>query len=726
MRVVRVPAVAALVATAVLATVAVAATAPGSQPQAAATARGATVSPYAAVVESAAVPAALRGVATGLTPLVADFDGDARSDVFFYGPGDLPDHLWLGRPGGQFHGVPITVRGTFHPIVGDFNGDRRADVFWYAAGDAGDQVWFGGAAGNFSSRSVTVTGSYEPLPGDFDGNGRTDILWYGPGAGRDVLWLAGDGGRFRGVATAVGGAYRPIIGDFDADRRADVFWYGPGKAYDVVWYGGRGGDFTSRAAKVGGYYEPVVGDFDGDRARDVLWFGSGDKFDALWYGSAARRFAGVNVSVPQVGVPVAADYDGDGRRDVFVYDTGGADAVHYGRAARGFDMLSRSAGAGYLPIAGDFNGGNLDDVLWYHPGNKRDVISSSIGRTFVNRYTTVDIGFTRSPALRPDLMRNQFGTYGYIAHAMGGIAGQRYTNSVDAFHDNYARGFRVFEADQVILRDGTVFVAHDGTERHYGFSRRFSDLTWNDVQGAKWHGRFSSLRAEDLVALMKQHPDTYFILDFKVEAPRALEKYVRLTNGDPALMDRLIPHVADPAMLVAMRRVYPLQNYIVALYRTQWNNRMDDPELLKWVRRDRVPAVMMWHGQRDFTRTLAENNSDHRRYDAKLISGLRATGAVTYVHTVDDATRLAWFADRRIGVYTNFGSPPASPSPTASPTTLVPTPTLTPSETPSPTESPAPTESPTATESGAEPTPTASEPPPAPAYDYGDFEGDEG
>ena len=669
----------------------------------------------APVVEAPAVPGALRGVATGLTPVVGDFDGDGRADVLMYGPGDLPDHLWLGRAAGLFHGVPLTVRGTFEPLVGDFDGDRRADVLWYAPGPAGDQIWFGGPGGDFTGRAVSVGGAYRALTGDFDGDGRTDVFWYGPGAKYDVIWLFGPGRRYRSVGTKVGGAYRPVLGDFDGDRRTDVLWYGAGTAYDAAWYAAGAGRFRSHPLRVSGRYEPVVADFDGDRVRDVLWYGAGDAHDVLWYGRPARGFTARPAAIAATGSPVAGDYDGDGRADLVVSGDGSG-AAYFGSAARALvaDPAVVAAATG-LPVAHDFDGDRRADVLWYVAGDGQDVLWSGVGRQFVRRPTTVDLVFTRALPLRAETLAHRYDPYGYIAHAMGAIDGMHYTNAREAFELNYARGFRVFECDQVILADGTVVVAHDGTERHYGLAKRFGEATWEEVSGAKWAGRYSLLRAEDLVALMTAYPDTFFILDFKDDPARAFATYVELTAGDPALMERLLPHVADPASLAAMRRSYPLRNYVAALYQTQWNNGLDDPDVAAWVRRDRVPAVMMWSRQRDFTLTLAENNAQRRRYDAGFVATLGAAGAVSFVHTLDDPAQIGWFAERQVGVYTNEAAPPSgSPSPTPSATT---SPSESPSASPSPSESP--TESPTGSTS---PSPSVGQ---APAG-YTPFVGDEG
>jgi glycerophosphoryl diester phosphodiesterase len=622
-----------------------------------------------AVVEDPSTPAALGGPATALTPLVADFDGDGRTDVLWYGPGSLPDHLWLGRPGRELKGVPVSIKGSYEPVVGDFDGDGRADIFWYAAGAAADVMWLGRAGGAFAGRSASQGGTFQPIPGDFDGNGRTDILWYGVGAAVDQLWLAASAGYFRHVSATISGTYRPVVGDFDGDGPVDILWYGSGGARDVVWYGAPSGVFRGRTSAVDGTYDPVVGDFDGDGRRDILWYGTGASGDVIWYGRGARGFTGRTLTILEAGTPVTGDFNGDGRRDVLVHGAGVApDRVLYGRYSRGFDGVAVTANMTAAPVTGDFAGDGRGDVFWYAAGNPRDYIWAGYGRAFTGYATTIDIGFTRALPLRPEVVNDQFNPYGFIGHAMGGIDGYNYTNTLEAFESNYARGFRVFECDQVVLADGTVVVAHDGIENLYGLDKKFAETTWEEMKDKKYRGRYTVLRAEDLVLLMARYPDAYFILDFKIKAVEAFATYVRLVKSDDASMERLIPHVADPTMLAAMRAHYPVQNYMVALYRTQAFGRQDDPEVLAWARSARIPALMMWHRQRDFSISLSANHSRDQRYDAGFVDSLRRAGTVPYVHTVNDKAKATWLWDNRIGVYTDFLFPPfeETPPPTSS------------------------------------------------------------
>ena len=290
-----------------------------------------------AVADGAATAAEAAAVPTGITPLIGDFDGDHRSDVFMYGPGSLPDHVWLGRPDRAFRGAAVNVGRNYLPLVGDFNGNGHADILWYGPGPSPDVLWYGKTDGAFSGSAVNVAGTYEPLLGDFNGDGENDIFWYGPGAGEGRAVVPGKAsGGFSGRAVTVHGYYQPLVADFGGDGYTDIFWYGPGHTARTT--SGRGarrapsrscrpcgrhlppspvtstgtgaatssgtrraprptrcgtgianGHFTGQVpVDVSGTYSPVVGEFTGDGHRHHL-VRAGHAPDAAWHGQLRRR-----------------------------------------------------------------------------------------------------------------------------------------------------------------------------------------------------------------------------------------------------------------------------------------------------------------------------------------------------------------------------------------------------------------------------------------------------
>jgi len=619
----------------------------------------------AASDEAAAAAAAAAQVATDTTPLVGDFNGDRHRDLLWYGPGGKADHLWLGRSDRNFTGVPVSVTRSYQPLVGDFNGDHRSDVFWYGPGAAPDRLWLGQPHGKFAGKSVSVTRSYQPLVGDFNGDGRADILWYGLAAAPDRLWLGRSDGSFVGKAVSVTRSYKPFLGDFNGDRRIDIFWYGPGALTDRLWLGRSDGAFTGKAVSVTRTYQPLAGDFNGDGRADVFWYGSGAATDRLWLGRSNGSFAGAAVNVKGTYKPFTGNFDGDAKRDIFWYAPGApADYVWYGRGSGGwFSQVTTPVTRSFQPVTGDFTGDGRTDVLWWARGTADDFLAAgSSSRRFSTRRTTVDLDYARAVPLQPSAVAEQFDPYGFVAHAFGSVDGHTYTNSLEAFQRNYARGFRVFEVDHVLLADGTALAAHDHTEGSYGLTKSFRESTWADVvrAGRKYLGTYTVLRSQDVLRLMIDHPDIYIIGDFKYSRTDLLRAYVRQANalGRPQLIERLFPHVANQEELYAHWAYYPLRNYVMALYMTQAKGQYEDWKTIDFVKRNRAPAVMMWWRDRNPSLSLIENGREGRRYRPAFTDGLKAAGALPYVHSIRDPVQVQRFWDLGIPVYSDEPFPP--------------------------------------------------------------------
>ncbi len=309
-------------------------------------------------------------------PVVGDFDGNGRSDVFWYAPGTGADGLWLWRDGAAPVKLNQAVNGTYEPLVGDYTGDGRDDILWYAAGPAPDGLWVSTGPGTWASSTVAVDGDYDPLVADFGGDGRDDVLWYAPvgsATSPEQLWLGGPAG-FTTSARTVADGFEPFTGDFNGDGRGDVFWYAPGAGADAVWFGRPGGSFISSGRSVGGVYEPLVGDYDGNGLDDVIWYAPGFDADFLWLSQPAAAAQTRALTVNGTYQPVVGDISGNGRADVVWYAPGTtADSVWLGGSGGAFTsdgdvMLDNS----YVPLVGAFDAAAGRDIFWYGSGSVTD------------------------------------------------------------------------------------------------------------------------------------------------------------------------------------------------------------------------------------------------------------------------------------------------------------------------------------------------------------------
>ena len=352
-------------------------------------------------------------------PHFADFDGDGRSDVLVFRPDDGYFAKWYSDAarGPDFAytearyigGSPGALPGA-QLIVADFDGDGRSDVLVFRPDDGYFAKWYSDAARgpDFAHTEARyIGGSPGALPGaqlivgDFDGDGRADVLVFRPSDGYFAKWYsdAGRGPDFAytearyigGSPGALPGA-QLIVGDFDGDGRSDVLVFRPDDGYFAKWYSdaGRGPDFAYTEARyIGGSpgalpgAQLIVGDFDGDGRADVLVFRPSDGYFAKWYSDAARGpdFAYTEARYlagqPEPLVPglhvLAADFDADGRSDVlFVATSDGYYRKGYSDVARSpdFEFTTPVQGTpGAQLLTGDFDGDQRTDVLAFRSGD---------------------------------------------------------------------------------------------------------------------------------------------------------------------------------------------------------------------------------------------------------------------------------------------------------------------------------------------------------------------
>ncbi|HEX6125097.1 MAG TPA: FG-GAP-like repeat-containing protein [Pyrinomonadaceae bacterium] len=259
---------------------------------------------------------------------VGDFDGDGKSDITVFRPGD--GTWYLNRSNSGAIEYPFGSS-TDLPLVADFDGDGESDIAVFRP-SSGRWYILRSTAG-YLSMQFGLSGDI-PVPGDFDGDNRSDVAVFRPSTG---VWYYVRSSSASGttVAQQFGmNADHPVPGDFDRDGRADLAVFRPS---DGVWYifGSTRGFY---AVQFGLSTDvPVAADIDGDMATDITVFRPSD---GVWHvlrssdsAYQAARF-GIAGDVPQPG-----DYDGDGRSDVSVF-----------RPSAGLWHVLRSSDASYQAI----------------------------------------------------------------------------------------------------------------------------------------------------------------------------------------------------------------------------------------------------------------------------------------------------------------------------------------------------------------------------------------
>jgi hypothetical protein len=478
---------------------------------------------------------------SGMTSVMWDLGGDP---VFPYSAGYRV--LWNFdsfsantnqiTPGSDFLGQDRTLIGDI-PIVADFNRDGRSDVWWYQVNIDPSRT-YDYAGGSTVTWLSTGDGTYAIAPGpaaptnvptvllaadDINGDGRTDLYWMnqtnqpkGSPLSADVFQWAGPNGSSLGVNSAVsvlsaqsscpnagvGNFLTALAADFNGDGFSDLLWVphpymSRGQTQNcgapLFWFGLGNGGFNV-PSPVGGVtgYTPYLGDFNGDGKMDILWdlpdsSGRSSGTRVLWLSMGNGSFAinsnpgGLNGQMSGY-VPTIADFNGDGIADILwtQVDTNGlsngAMVLWLGQGNGNFTVISNVGGQngtliGYVPYVGDFNGDGKADVLWDSrtPGDSRSTghrtlwlsdgvppdlmtgITTGIGATIGVTYQSITAGpplYTKgTTATDPTVdLKGSMQVVSQVtrSNGIGGTVSTAYTYAT-AQMDNNGRGFLGFQ-----------------------------------------------------------------------------------------------------------------------------------------------------------------------------------------------------------------------------------------------------------------------------------------
>ncbi|SEU15517.1 phosphatidylinositol-specific phospholipase C/glycerophosphodiester phosphodiesterase family protein [Paenibacillus sp. NFR01] len=243
-----------------------------------------------------------------------------------------------------------------------------------------------------------------------------------------------------------------------------------------------------------------------------------------------------------------------------------------------------------------------------------------------------------------------FEAYRIVAHAMGGINGHTYTNTLDAFVANYEQGTRVFEVDLLQTADQKLVARHEWTAHMSELlgqlqvlpaAKQGEVLNYAEFMDTPILELYTPLDIDKIMSLLAAYPDAYLVTDTKELEPeivtRQFQSIVNAANRkNPALLQRIVPQIYNREMYGVVQAVYKFPRIIYTLYQSKDS----DEQVIDFVKASGV----------DITMPLS-------RTDKTFIRKLKKAGARTYVHTVNDGAEIT--KQYRMGVdgfYTDFVS----------------------------------------------------------------------
>ena len=143
-------------------------------------------------------------------------------------------------------------------------------------------------------------------------------------------------------------------------------------------------------------------------------------------------------------------------------------------------------------------------------------------------------------ALAPDA----YASAPLVAHAMGQIGDHTGTNSLEAFQNSYAAGYRLFECDLAMTSDGKVVLRHDWSAGLQEGVDPEHIPTAEEFQARPIYGQYTPLTFADLLGLLAVYPDVYFILDGKdTDAGSVTKQYTAIDELTPQLLRLFIQRI---------------------------------------------------------------------------------------------------------------------------------------------------------------------------------------
>ncbi|MDQ0172479.1 phosphatidylinositol-specific phospholipase C/glycerophosphodiester phosphodiesterase family protein [Paenibacillus tundrae] len=239
--------------------------------------------------------------------------------------------------------------------------------------------------------------------------------------------------------------------------------------------------------------------------------------------------------------------------------------------------------------------------------------------------------------------REGFTAYRLIAHAMGSIRDQPYTNAYEAMIANYEKGTRVFEIDFMLTSDRQTVARHEwtanmskmlGQDEELPEEKQAERLTYDEFMNTPILGMYQPMDAKGIVDVLAHYPDMYIVTDTKEQKDEDIKQVLQsLVDAgkkyDSEVLDRIVVQIYNEPMLQTVKEVYAFPSIIYTLYATQDT----EAQVVDFVQKNDIDAVTM----------------PEYKVNQNFVAKLNKAGAVTYVHTINDTDQVASY--EKWGVY---------------------------------------------------------------------------
>lgn len=280
-----------------------------------------------------------------------------------------------------------------------------------------------------------------------------------------------------------------------------------------------------------------------------------------------------------------------------------------------------------------------------------NVSNQDISKITTSLETSVPLIVTSTPG---ELVEDWNHTYRVMAHALGGIDNYDYTNSLEAFYQNYNAGTRLFEIDLDTTSDGDICLIHTWED----FRNKLTDIggDWpmstEEFKQTKIHGKYTTVMFKDLLKLMEEIPDFYIIVDsktFDIEGSKVM--YNRMMEEvnvvNPALVKRIVPQAYTPEMYDLLLKNYDFEKIIFTLYHYYVDS--DGQKIYKFIKDREVPVVVMHMDNEWATKVITDIYAYAKMQDYE-------DNFTIYIHTINNMDKAIKIINDNhfFGIYSDY------------------------------------------------------------------------
>ena len=149
-----------------------------------------------------------------------------------------------------------------------------------------------------------------------------------------------------------------------------------------------------------------------------------------------------------------------------------------------------------------------------------------------------------------------------MAHAGGGFEDSVYSNTKEAILNSIDNGFNFVELDLTLTSDDKLVCFHGWDKNTYeAIGVDYEGVpTYDEFMSWKVLGKYNTIDVNDLIDIMKEHPDLLIEVDLKkfgkARTRKAITQLIESAEHDEQILDRILMQFTSETAYFAIEEIY--------------------------------------------------------------------------------------------------------------------------------------------------------------------------